>query len=167
MTNGSGKAAGFVIKFFLIVFCIVNIFNLIKYAALSMFGDTAPAIDTDAEFVEFIIDEDADSDSQYRWNVAWTFEADGKIYSGSELVAGSRTNVEYGNTVHYFSFAPQINSINVSERSAPQTLFRIIFVTAIVLMMIFDGKTKKPESRWDQLPEGLKDTDSTDMFKDT
>ncbi|HPE96037.1 MAG TPA: hypothetical protein PLT66_08240 [Bacillota bacterium] len=87
------------------------------------------------------VDSNESPDKQYKWGVSWTFRVDGKEYSGSATVRGSATSVKHGNTVYYYPFAPQINSLYAKDSVGFGTA--VLVIIGILLIVVINKKPKK------------------------
>lgn len=104
--------------------------------SLYYFGNTSPAtVHTD----RFGGSLDSAPSNQYEWSVDYTFYADGKEYSGHQTVRGSAINVKHDNEVHYFKFAPWINSLYAK----PLNIGTFVMIGLGVLLIAVMNKSSK------------------------
>ncbi len=102
---------GFIV---LTILGIMSILIGLRDVGLSVLGDTAKVTSFSEERVGGYLDG-LPSDRQYKWNVNYAFEVNGKEYSGNYSARGSDYSAHTPKTVHYFPLNPNINSMTASS----------------------------------------------------
>lgn len=138
--EGKSKTGKVFIRIVITLVGVALIFLAARDVGLTVIGKTATATVTTKQYNDSP-DFNEPIELQYKWKVSWTFTADGKEYSGSDNVKGSATNVIHGNTVYYYPFAPQINSLYAKDAAGVGTV--VLAVLGLLLIIIANRKTKK------------------------
>lgn len=141
--EGKSKTGKVFIRIVITLVGVALIFLAARDVGLTVIGKTATATVTTKQYNDSP-DFNEPIELQYKWKVSWTFTADGKEYSGSDNVKGSATNVIHGNTVYYYPFAPQINSLYAKDAAGVGTV--VLTVLGLLLIIIANRKTKKSKS---------------------
>lgn len=82
--------------------------------------------------------------NQYTWSIDYTFNANGKEYSGHTQHRGSAIGVDYDREVHYYAFAPWINSLDADPVPGLKTL---VYVGLGVLLLVVMNRPKKKTAK--------------------
>ncbi|HBL83454.1 MAG: hypothetical protein A2Y17_04160 [Clostridiales bacterium GWF2_38_85] len=135
------KAVKIFWKIFISLIGILLIFIAINEVALGIFGKTAIATVSTRRVGGSNNNEPPER--QYDWSVDYSFMVDGNEYNGHTTHKGSAMSVNYDNQVHYYSFAPIINSIDANAIPSFGTFIMIGLGIFLLIIMNADPKKKK------------------------